>query len=84
VRVAIRQEPAGGRTALEAGVAVDCFFPRDDGQGVVPPEALTDLSTALPASAMVYAVEQSRVRAGAFETTVLVNSGGVFRETTVQ
>ncbi len=84
VRVAIRQERTSGKTALEAGVAVDCFFARSEGHATIPPEALTDLTTSLPANAMVYSVTQSHARAGEFDTVVLVNTGGVFREVTIQ
>jgi hypothetical protein len=84
VRVAIRQDRDAAKTALEAGVSVDCFFPRSDGQGMVPVEALRDLAPGAPTNAMVYSVEQTHVRAAGFDTVVLVNTGGIFKEATIR
>ena len=78
VRVAIRQQGVAGRTALEGGGSVDCFFDRAAGTAVVPPEALADLDGAAETHAMVYAVETSRLRAGEHDVLVLVNTAGLF------
>jgi hypothetical protein len=83
VRLAVRQERAPQRTALEGGVAVDCFYPRSAGAATVPPEALTDLDPSASAQVMVFATETTRVRAGDHDVLLLVNTGGVFVQAAV-
>jgi hypothetical protein len=83
VRVAVRQENAAGATALQGGVAVDCFFDRAAGFASVPAAALSDLSSE-DANVMVYATRRTRVMAGRYDVTVLVNTGGVFQRATIR
>jgi hypothetical protein len=82
VRVAVRQENAAGATALQGGVAIDCFYDRSAGVASVPEAALSDLSSN-DANVMVFATRQTRVHAGRYEVMVLVNAGGVFQRATV-
>jgi hypothetical protein len=83
VRVAVRQENAARATALQGGVAVDCFYDRSDGEASVPEAALSDLSTD-EAHVMVFATRQTRVQAGRYDVMVLANTGGVFQRATVR
>lgn len=83
VRVAVRQENAAGKTALQGGVAVDCFYDRGDGVASVPEAALADLAAG-EANVMVFATQQKRVPAGRYEVTVLVNTGGVFERASIR
>jgi hypothetical protein len=81
--VAVRQENAARATALQGGVAVDCFYDRSDGEASVPEAALSDLSTD-EAHVMVFATRQTRVQAGRYDVMVLANTGGVFQRATVR
>jgi len=84
VRVAIRQSGVPGRTALEGGGSIDCFYDRASGAALVPPQALAGLAPSAETHAMVYAADTSRVRAGEHDILVLVNSAGVFLPATVR
>ena len=83
VRVALRQENTDGATALESGVAIDCFYDRRAGEALVPAAALASLSTDA-ANAMVYATRRTRITAGRYDVTVLVNTGGTFQRATIR
>jgi len=83
VRVAVRQENAPGKTALQGGVAVDCFYDGGAGVASVPAAALSDLAAG-EANVMVFATRQTRVQAGRYDVTVLVNTGGVFQPASVR
>jgi hypothetical protein len=85
VRVALRQEiaTARGLSALQAGVSIDCFFPRAAGTGTIPAEALADLQVG-EANVMTYAVDAAHLHPGKFEVTALVNTAGMFATATVR
>jgi len=85
VRVALRQElaTARGLSALQAGVSIDCFFPRAAGTGTLPAEALADLQAG-EANVMAYGVESARLHAGKYDVTALVNTAGMFAQATVR
>jgi hypothetical protein len=84
VRVALRQElaTARGLSALQAGVSIDCFFPRAAGTGILPAEALAELQAG-EANVMTYAVDAVHLHPGKFEVTALVNTAGMFAQAMV-